>query len=352
MIFWVLAFAITATACAALFYAAAGRRAIAGAPAPADAVEDHFRLQLREIEADAASGKLGGAEAEAAKAELARELLRSRKDKAGPAPSQSGTVRPLLLGATAAVALLSFGVYGLLGHPDLPAVPLAERTGMTLEAAVARIEQQLLKTPEDLRGWTVVAPAYMELQRFDAAARAFARQIELDGPTAERETSLAEALMLANGGEPTPEVMDLFRSAAARDPRHVRSRYYLASELTRTGEFEPAVAAWNELLALSQGAEPWLEPARAGLAAAEAGLSGAPAPDDAAIAAMVEGLASRLHANGGSIAEWTRLVRSQLVLGRVEAAQSSYEAARAAYPDSAQRTELDVLAADHGLVAK
>jgi cytochrome c-type biogenesis protein CcmH len=52
------------------------------------------------------------------------------------------------------------------------------------------------------------------------------------------------------------------------------------------------------------------------------------------------------------IAEWTQLVRSRLVLGQTELAQSAYEAARAAYPDPAMRTELDVLAADNGLVAR
>ena len=92
--------------------------------------------------------------------------------------------------------------------------------------------------------------------------------------------------------------------------------------------------------------------ARDGLAAATAGLGDPSAmPDAAAIAGMVEGLAARLTATGGSIEEWTRLVRARLVLGQAERAQTAYDAARRAYPEAAQRTELDVLAADNGLVA-
>jgi cytochrome c-type biogenesis protein CcmH len=92
--------------------------------------------------------------------------------------------------------------------------------------------------------------------------------------------------------------------------------------------------------------------AREGLAAATAGLSGdSSAPDEGAIAGMVDGLAARLAAEGGTLEEWTRLVRSRLVLGQTELAQSAYDAAREAYPDVAQRAELDVLAADNGLVA-
>ena len=91
--------------------------------------------------------------------------------------------------------------------------------------------------------------------------------------------------------------------------------------------------------------------AEAGLAAAEAGLNGGEVPDNSAIAGMVEGFSSRLNDSGGTIEEWTRLVRSRLVLGQTELAQTAYDAARKAYPNAGDRTELDVLAADNGLVA-
>ena len=97
---------------------------------------------------------------------------------------------------------------------------------------------------------------------------------------------------------------------------------------------------------------PWMEAARAGLQAATDGLNNVPPdipPDDAAIRGMVEGLAKRLYESGGSIEEWTRLIRSRLVLGETELAQADYDKARAAYPDPAARQELDVLAADNGL---
>jgi cytochrome c-type biogenesis protein CcmH len=157
--------------------------------------------------------------------------------------------------------------------------------------------------------------------------------------------------MMANNGSAAGEPLELFRSAAARDTKHVRSRYYLASEATRAGEYETAVSLWQQLLALSAGGEPWVAAAQSGLAAAEAGQQGATEPDAAAIEGMVEGLATRLAADGGTIEEWTRLVRSRLVLGQTAEAQADYAAARRAYPDAAVRTELDVLAADNGLLA-
>jgi cytochrome c-type biogenesis protein CcmH len=67
---------------------------------------------------------------------------------------------------------------------------------------------------------------------------------------------------------------------------------------------------------------------------------------------MVDGLDARLKTEGGTVTEWTQLVRSRMVQGRMDDAQAAYDAARKAYPDAAERNELDVLAADNGLVAR
>lgn len=350
--FWLLAIVVTAVACAALYYAARARTVNATAGAVDDATAAHYRLQLREIDTDIASGRLNETEGQAARAEMARELVRLKAEAGHKAASAAP--QPVILLALVATAGLAFGAYAYLGQPDLPSAPLSTRSAadMTLEEAITRIEEQLTRTPDDLRGWTAIAPAYMQLARFADAERAYRRIIDLDGPTADREADLAEAVMMRQGGSAEGEPLDLFRSAVARDPQHLRSLFYLAGEATRVGEFQSAIAQWTALIGMASGDEPWLTTARAGLAAAEEGLNtGAGMPSEVDIEAMVEGLSSRLASEGGSIAEWTRLVRSRLVLGQTELAQAAYEEARAAYPDASVRTELDVLAADNGLVA-
>lgn len=355
-VFWILVIIVTAIACAALYYAARGRAVNATGPAIPDLTTTHFRLQISEIEADAASGRLGEAEALAARGELARELLRA-KEEGRPAKPGEGRGRGALLPLSVLlVAVVAIGAYSVLGSPQLPSLPLATRTDpnpmqLDLEDAIARIEAQLAKTPDDLRGWTVIAPVYMQLGRFADAQRAYRRIIELDGPTADRETDLGEAVMMENGGNAQGEAIELFKSAAARDGKHVRSRYYLASEATRAGDYGNAVKLWNELLALSKGNEPWLVNVQNGLVAATAGLGEDASPDLTAIEAMVESLASRLANGGGSIEEWTQLVRSRLILGQTAAAQADYDAARREHPAASMRAELDVLAADNGLIA-
>jgi cytochrome c-type biogenesis protein CcmH len=349
ILFWLLAIAITAIACAALYYAAAGRTVNAPAGAVDDATAAHYRLQLRELDTDIASGRLGEAEGVAARGEMARELIRLKGEGRTVTDRQP---KGAFIIAVAATAILAFGAYGVLGRPDLPGVPLDTRPAEpTIEQTATMLQMQLEQNPDDLGRWKALAHLLMQLQRFGEAEFAYRRVIEIGGVTADAETDLAEAVMFRQGGSAEGEPLTLLKSAAARDPAHARSRFYLAAEATRVGQYEEAVGLWNELIALSTGDEPWLPTAKNGLAVATAGLNGEALPDDPAIAAMVEGLKSRLEAEGGSVEDWTMLVRSHLQLGQIELAQAAYDKARAAYPDAAVRTELDVLAADHGLVA-
>lgn len=350
MLFWFVAIAVTAIACAALFYAAGPRAVNASAGVTADP-NSHFRLVLAGIEADVASGRLGEREAEAARGELAREMLRSRPEH-GQARGGPPFGRPQLLVGLAVIAGLSFAVYGWLGSPQQPAQPLAERPELTaqtldLDEAVARIEAVLAANPDDLRGWAAIAPAYTQMGRYADAVNAWRRVLALGGPDPDTQTRLAEALLLESNGTGSAEAMDLLRAAAAADPQHVPSRLYLAAELTRTGAFEQAEGLWREVLALAEGTEPWLAGARQGLTVAEnRGAPGAGTPD---IGAMVSGLAERLARDGGTVEEWTQLVQSHIVLGDTAAAQTAYDAAIAAYPQAFDRGELDTLALGAGL---
>ncbi len=64
---------------------------------------------------------------------------------------------------------------------------------------------------------------------------------------------------------------------------------------------------------------------------------------------MVSGLAARLATDGGSIEEWTQLVRAYLVLGDKASAQAAFDSAVVAYPQTFDRGELDTLALSAGL---
>ncbi|KFC71166.1 Cytochrome c heme lyase subunit CcmH [Devosia sp. LC5] len=354
MLFWFIAIAITAIACAALFYAAGGRTVNVSAAETGDS-NSHFRLVLAGIDADLAAGKLGEAEANAARSELAREIIRLKAETGKTVAAGDLGRTPLLVGL-AGIAILAFAIYAALGNPNLPGQPLADRTeiatqSLDLGTAVARIEQQLAAKPDDVRGWAVIAPAYTEMGRFADAAKAYRRVIELSGPTPKLQTSLAEALLLESNGAGSDEAMTLLRAASVSDPADPLPRLYLAAELTRTGQYDEAATAWQGALALSQGTEPWLAAAQQGLAVAQNdGAPAGPSPGESQmIAQMVGGLADRLASQGGSVEEWMQLVRAYLVLGDKAQAQMAYDDAVAAYPKAFDRGELDSIALNAGL---
>lgn len=357
MLVWTLAGLMTLLCCAALYRAARAGGMPAGAAGP---VRDFHRSQLTGIEADLAAGRLSEPEATAAKAELAREYLRAKAEEKAPPLAGSGG-RWALLAVLPVVALGSLGLYALAGRADLPAVPLADRESgaavdpRSLEDAVAVVEERLAATPNDIRGWQALGPVYMQIGRYGEAAGAFRRILEIEPPTADRESDLAEALIMAGDGEADEESLTLLRSAAGRDPTHVRSRFYLAGELTRAGDFEEARDLWTELLELATGEEAWVATARAGLSSAEAGIAArevaAPQPDGTAAAmirGMVEGLAARIEAEGGSLQDWMHLVRSRMVIDGPERARDDLARGLAALPESEAAT-LRIFAAELGI---
>lgn len=308
-----------------------------------------FKDVLREIDNDVISGKLSPEEAVAAKGELARELIRSRLEQNDASGPRFG-LGAMGVGALLVLAL-AFGSYGMLGSPHLPGQPLSERTAsIGYESIVLRIQLHLMEAQDDADGWRALATLRMEMGEFVLAADAYRRALELGLPDADLQTDLAEALLLVGSREARTEAKELLRSAVTLEATHVRSRLYLASELTSTGLFEAAAPLWQQALDAAKGDEPWLEAARQGLAVTRGGEP-IPVGQPDMISGMVKGLHARLFADGGNIEEWTQLVRSYLVLDDIPNAQRSYDAAVSAFPDVSQRNDLDSLALAAGLDA-
>jgi len=351
MIFWLIAIAVTAIACAALLYAGRGRPVNAAVDESADTTR-HFRQLLAGIDSDLAAGKINADEAIGAKGELAREMIRAKSEAK---PAAVGFGRAALVSGAALVAAIALGGYALLGSPNIPAQPLASRAdvaaqNMDIGAAISRIETRLAEDPNDIRGWTILAPALVQVGRFTDGANAYGRVIALSQPTAPLLTNQAEALLLAADGAGSDEAMTLLRQATELDPTDPQPQLYLAAELTRTAKYDDAARYWQSAIDLASGAEPWLPAARQGLAVAQNDGVDTTAADQAEmIGGMVESLSTRLYDEGGTVEEWTQLVRSYIVLGDLPNAQKAYDASVAAYPTAFERGELDTLALSAGL---
>jgi cytochrome c-type biogenesis protein CcmH len=320
--------------------------------------------QLRELERDRTQGRISGAEAEGARAELARRLIATQSEKAefavaGSRTARRGTAVAALLGIPA----LSLGLYLSLGAPNLPGQPLASRFAAAdaegdIAVLLARIERHLGQAPEDGPGWDVIAPVYARLGRAGEAATAYRNAIRLLGSNAARQTGLGEALLAKEGGVVTANARQAFAAANAADPAAPAPRFYLALAAEQEGDLEAAASGWRALLAEAPPDAPWrnaltqalarVEPASA---QAEQALAPGADPDEQAemIEAMVAGLAERLESQPNDVEGWLRLIRSYVVLGRTEEAEAAAHASLQGLPAADDRQRVEALLADLGL---
>lgn len=365
MVLWIVLALMTGAAVLAVLWPLSNT-----SPAASDTESDvpFYRSQLAEIERDSARGTLAPAEAEAARIESGRRLLRA----AAEVPTTvDATSEPALRRRRAASALalsivpiIGLALYGGLGSPHLSGQPIAARLAVPaplpdeVASALSRIEDHLARNPGDARGWDVVAPIYLRSGRFDDAARAYARARQAGGDTVERLLGEGEARVRASEGVVEADARTLFRQVLERDPTKAAARYYLALAAEQDGEIDSARSLYRALVADAQPDAPWLPLVRARLARLDGATPPAaelPAkpPVGPEIIAMVTGLDERLAASGGSEAEWSRLVRSFVVLGRRDDALDRLGRARAALArDAAALARLDHLAADLGLRAE
>jgi cytochrome c-type biogenesis protein CcmH len=330
-----------------------------------------YRDQLEEIARDRAAALIGEAEAEAARVEVSRRLI-AAADAVQPEPAIPGnTFRRRVAGLAALIAmpLIAGGLYLALGSPQLPGQPLASRDttplqDRSLDRLVAQVESHLEKNPEDGRGWEVVGPVYMRLDRFDDAVKARRNSLRLNGPSADREADLGESLTAAANGVVTAEAKAAFERALAHDSKNNKARFLLAVAAQQDGQPEKAAAIWRAMLADIRPGSPWIGMIREALAQFDPPGGAAPGvsapgptaedvaaanemkPDDrnAMIRGMVERLAERLKRDGSDLDGWLRLVRAYTVLGdRDRALAAVTDARRAAGQDADKLRRLDEL---------
>jgi cytochrome c-type biogenesis protein CcmH len=330
-----------------------------------------YQDQLAEIDRDRGSGLIGEAEAEAARIEVSRRLL-AAADTQPPPPSAQPLWHRRLAAITALIVLLlvPVGLYAALGSPSIPGQPAYARAvpppdHASIAALIGQVEQHLAKDPNDGAGWQVIAPVYMRLGRYDDAAAALRKSLALNGETAARDSDLGEALVGAANGVVTDEAKKTFERAVALDAQEPKARYFLGLADEQDGHREAAAAKWRALLKDAPADAPWLGFVRQALARVSgesvpgagpsaqdmAAAENMPAAQrDAMVRGMVEKLADRLHANGGDVDGWLRLVRAYVVLGdqdKAKGAVADAKRALAEHPDQVKR--IDDLAKSLGL---
>ena len=300
--------------------------------------------------------------------------------------------KPLNIGAIALIlaAILAVGAVGVQlyrtyasDEADTQTVAAAEgQEAPSVDEVIAGLEKKLQDNPDDAESWRMLGWSYFETQKFAESATAMKRATTLDPKNPEYWSMLGEALVMSSDGQQVPpDAADAFRKALALDKDDPRARYFLAVQKDISGDHKGAIEDWFALLADTPADAPYAADirrvigqvadnegidvkarlAKATPAAPTGGIStdgpakataAIPGPSsaemkeaaampagqqEAMIADMVEGLATRLEKNPKDADGWIMLMRSRMTLGETAKAKAAMDAGLAAFKnDGAQ----------------
>ena len=167
-------------------------------------------------------------------------------------------------------------------------------TGRQLPDVNTMIEQlatRLETTPGDIEGWRTLGWSYLNTARYEEAATAYARAVELDPASAQLKLSYEEARKMASNRDNLETARSLQTEAIGRGGDG------LSVEETTGSEAMP------------------------------------PHEREAAVRSTVDGLAHRLESSPRDVEGWTLLMRSRVVLGEREVAAAAFRKALEVFKD-------------------
>lgn len=307
---------------------------------------DHYRAQLKEIETDREKGVLSGGEADQARLEIERRILRLADEK-DSVVSESGGSRPVFP-VLIVFILGSFAFYAQMGQPGLSSAStqqsdmLAQQVtegGPSYAEAIQKIELHLDENPTDAQGWEVLATSARGMRQFSKAANAFARLAELEPANLNWRIQELEAFIAMARGQVTPAARMIIDKLLDTDPNHPAGHYYLGVMQQQAGNEDVARSIWLALADRSAPDAPWMPAVRSKLQQVGVGAPKLSEADqamvndmteeerDVFIQSMIDRLKSRLESSPDDAEGWLMLARSQAALGDTEAAKATLQKA-------------------------
>lgn len=279
--------------------------------------------QLRQLQALHAAGALSAAEYDSARQRI--EGGGRAATVAAPAHAEPRPGRALwALTAAFAVVVAAIG-YGWSGQAvsvwrgdaaqavtsSSGEAPSAEQ----IEAMVQRLADRLKTQPDDAEGWSMLARAYLVMERLDEAAQASARALQLRPDDPQALADHADVLAMKNGRTLQGEPMQLIERALRLDPDHVKSLALAGAAAFDVGDYGLAARRWERAAVLAPPGSPMAQQAREGAEEARRRALAGSIP-----AAPAGGLPGGAAGAAGATSSVLPPVSTARVTGRVELA--------------------------------
>ena len=182
------------------------------------------------------------------------------------------------IAATVMLTLLTLGLYRLVGTPAA-LEPAATQVPATLPDAIAQLEAELQRNPQQVEGWRLLGRAYADAQQPAKARDAYARAAQLASDDPDTLVEAAEARALAAPQRIfDAQAVTLLQHALQVQPQHQRARWFLGIAQRQAGMPADAAKTWEPLLAQVDAKTATPLRAQIDVARREAGLPPLPAP--------------------------------------------------------------------------
>jgi cytochrome c-type biogenesis protein CcmH len=213
-----------------------------------------LRDQLAELDGDVAGGTLAPQQYAQAREDLERRALdeahADRRTPVAPPVRARWTAAVLAL----AIPLIAGTLYWQLGTPGALSPEAAARapekiTPQEIEAIVARLAARLEQTPDDGKGWAILARTYLVMQRYPESIAAYERAASLLKDDANLLADYADALATAQGGRLEGKPLQLAARALRIDPTQWKALALAGTAAFDRKEYRKAIEYWETLLA-------------------------------------------------------------------------------------------------------
>lgn len=128
------------------------------------------------------------------------------------------------------------------------AAPTAdEQPQMSMEEAIAGLQQRLAADPENAEGWFMLARSYMSMKQYMKAKEAYEKTIALVGDDPDLLLRYVDALAMSEGGKLTGAAKPILDKVLIQLPDNPMALWLSGTAESQQGNYKKALSLWYQL---------------------------------------------------------------------------------------------------------
>lgn len=298
-----------------------------------------LRDQSAELEADFRNGLLTQEAYDQGKRELQGRLIDEVQTTGQSVALRHDPAKKLAIALMVALPMFTFLLYKKVGNPGamLPGATMSmedDSAPITTEEGLRDLENELASNPENSHGWYKLATSYIQMKRFDEAAKAYEQLVKQVPDEAQIWANYADVYAMAHGKSlQSEEVTKFLTQALDLDPNNITALALSGSAAMGRQDYVAAITNWQQMISLLEPGSPEAQQFSAGIQQARDLLAAQPGGKEklAKLPALETSAPKQAAASAGNAAAVSGMVSiSPAMAGKVSPDDVVFILARAA----------------------